>query len=136
MSKTTHQQAKSVGDPTGPKGTRRPDEPPAGNHVQPAYTRLDVQPTSGGPNLPMGIDPHDAGALVDLYLTENLLRTFVDHTNAYMSISSRKTARKWPELHRHLNSYTMHRAFMLRAGIPTAPREREPCKQRQHLPSN
>ena len=43
----------TVGDPTDPGGTLRPDEPPSTNEKQPNFDRLNIPKRTGGPRLPV-----------------------------------------------------------------------------------
>ena len=61
----------SIGDPTDPLGTRRPNEIPANNLVEPPFRRLTIAQRDGVPNVPADL-PRDAYALV----------SFIHHTRS------------------------------------------------------
>ena len=89
---------KSVGDPTDPQGTRRPDETPATNAFQPPYTILKIKERDGGPRLPGDLKPGDTDALIGLFLTSGVFEGICKATNAYARRGTTKSLHNWVDI--------------------------------------
>jgi hypothetical protein len=86
----------TVGDPTDPRGTLRPNLPPetgTGDH----YVPLNCPDFSPTINLPPGVDKGDPIAIWDLFFSSNILENIVKHTNK-KGISLQKPDEVWKDL--------------------------------------
>ena len=90
----------TVGDPTDPKGTLRPNLPPEPK-TGPEFKPLHCPPFPHQINLPVNVARNDAFAIWSLFFSTDQLDIIVQNTNANAQLLFLKTrgpfARQWRE---------------------------------------
>ena len=110
----------SLGDPTDPLGTPRPNEIPANNRVEPPFRRLSIAQRASGPNVPEDL-PRDTYALVSMFFIQEVLYIISMHINTYTIQQSSQWRDNWVELTpSELQTWLGIHVFMTISGAQTS----------------